>query len=108
MNIKGALVLIFSLALLIAGCGGGGDDFQLPAGAGSGGVPSGPAYDPSTATATISGSIMFEGDAPEMPRIQMAADPYCQQTAAGATSQEVLVTDDGKLQNVMIFLRSVI
>lgn len=105
MNTKGALVLVFSFALLAAGCGGGGDEFQLPAGAGSG-VATGPAYDASTATATISGSILFEGEAPVMPRIQMAADPYCEMTAAGAMSQEVMVTDDSKLQNVMVFLRS--
>jgi len=107
MNTKGALVLVFSFALLVAGCGGGGgNEFALPEGAGSGGASSGPPYDPSTATASISGSIMFEGEAPTMPPIQMAADPYCQMENSGATSQEVLVTDDSKLQNVMLFVRS--
>ena len=105
MNSKTAIVFLFALALVSAGCGGGGDEFQLPEGAGSG-VPSGPAYDASTATATISGSIVFEGEVPEMPLIQMAADPYCLDIASGASSQEVLVTDDSKLQNVMVFIRS--
>jgi plastocyanin len=106
MNTKGTIAIAFALSLVLAGCGGGGgDEFQLPAGAGAG-APSGPAYDPSTATATISGSILFEGEAPTMPRIQMAADPYCQGAAPEATSQEVLVTADGRLQNVMVFLRS--
>lgn len=105
MNSKRAIVFVFALVLSVAGCGGGGDEFQLPAGAGSG-IPSGPAYDASTATATISGSIMFEGEPPQMPLIQMAADPYCLDVAAGTTGQEVLVTGDGKLQNVMVFLRS--
>jgi plastocyanin len=108
MNTKRALVLVFSFALLTAGCGGGGgNEFSLPEGAGGGAVPTGPAYDAATATATISGSIMFEGDVPEMQRIQMSADPRCiEANPSGASSQEVLVTDDSKLQNTMIFIRS--
>ena len=103
MNTKRIMVLVFSLTVLVAGCGGGSDDGFVP---GGGSAPAGPAYDPSTATATISGSMMFEGDVPNMPRIQMAADPYCLEVAEGASAQEVLVTDDSKLQNVMLFIRS--
>ena len=91
---KKALLLILSICVLVAaGCGGGGDDSGLPPAPVGGG---GPAYDPSTATASVSGSIMFDGTPPEMPLIQMAADPFCQNGFAGATSKEVLVTEDGK------------
>jgi plastocyanin len=103
MKTKRIMILVFSISVLVAGCGGGNDDTLV---IGGGGGPAGPAYDPSTATAIISGSIMFDGDVPDMPRIQMTADPYCQEAAAGASSQEVLVTDDSKLQNVMLFIRS--
>ena len=81
MNTKRIMVLIFSVTVLVAGCGGGSDDVLV---IGGGGAATGPAFDSSTATATISGSIMFDGDVPEMPRIQMAADPYCLDVAAGA------------------------
>ena len=91
--------------LLLVACGGGGEG-GLPPGAGSGASGGGPAYDASTATATLTGNIMFEGEVPEMPPIQMAADPFCLSHAEGALSQEVLVTDESKLQNVLVYIRS--
>jgi plastocyanin len=100
-------VAILSLALVtlvVAGCGGGSDDpFALPGGGGAA-APTGPAYDPSAATATISGSILFDGEAPTMAPIQMSADPKCMNE--GALQQSVVVTDDGKLENVLDFIRS--
>ncbi len=107
MNSQRALGLALALTLAAAGCGGGGDEFSLPEGAGSGGAaPTGPAYDPATATASIAGSILFEGDAPEMPPIQMSADPYCLDAGAGTREEAVMVTDDAKLRNTMVFIRS--
>lgn len=91
--------------LLLFACGGGNEG-GLPPGAGDGGTGGGPAYDASTATATLNGNIMFEGETPEMPPIQMAADPFCLSHAEGARSQEVLVTDESKLQNVLVYVRS--
>lgn len=100
------LTLFFALTMLvIAGCGGGDDGFELPEGAGSGGgAAGGPAYDPSTATGTITGNILFEGTPPEMGRINTAADPQCGN--ADVRSEAVLVTDDSKLQNVIIYVNS--
>jgi plastocyanin len=110
MRDKKALFLVLSIFVLVAaGCGGGGDGTGLPpapAGGGGGSTGTGPAYDPSTATATVTGSIMFEGTPPEMPLVQMAADPYCQQNFSGARSKEVVVTDDGKLEYVIVYVRS--
>ena len=103
-NRKMFLSALAMAVLLVAGCGGGGNDGGLPPA--PAGASAGPPYDASTATATISGSIMFEGTAPMMPRIQMAADPFCQGLDSGATSQEVLVTEDSKLQNVIVYVRS--
>lgn len=92
---------IFSLfVLLAAGCGGGEEPSLPPGGGGGGG---GPAYDASSATATISGSILFEGTPPEMRPIQTSSDPKCTQPVM---TQNVLVTDDGKLENVILYLRS--
>lgn len=105
MQKKTVFVGIFSM-LLLAACGGGGDEGGLPPGAGSAAGGGGPAYDAATATATLTGSIMFEGDVPAMPPIQMAADPFCLSHSEGATSQEVLVTDESKLQNVIVYVRS--
>jgi len=96
MHDKKSLFLVFSMVILVAsGCGGGGDDTGLPPPPVGGGAGAGPAYDPSAATASVSGSIMFEGTAPEMPLIQMAADPFCQEDFSGARSMEVVVTEMG-------------
>jgi len=100
------LTVLFALTLLVtAGCGGGGDEFTLPPSAG-GGAPGGggPAYDPSTATGTITGNIIFDGTPPEMARINTAADPQCGDVEL--RSQAVVVTDDGKLQNVFVYVNS--
>jgi plastocyanin len=107
MHDKKALFFVLSMIILVAaGCGGGGDDSGLPPAPVGGGGGGGPAYDASTATASVAGSIMFEGTAPEMPLIQMAADPFCQEGFSGARSKEVVVTEDGKLEYVIVYVRS--
>ena len=106
MHEKKTLFLVLSMmVLIVAGCGGGGDDSGLPP-APVGGGGGGPAYDASTATAAVSGSIMFEGEAPEMSLIQMAADPFCQENFSGARSKEVVVTEDSQLAHVILYVRS--
>ncbi len=98
-------VCVFAMLVVLAGCGGGDDSSALPPVPGGGGG-GGASYDPATATATVSGNIVFEGEVPEAARIQMAADPFCLSHSEGATSQEVLVTDGGQLQNVILYVRS--
>jgi plastocyanin len=94
---------VFAMLLVLAGCGGGGDDSSaLPSAPGGGGT----SYDSATATATVTGNIVFDGEVPEAARIQMAADPFCQSHNEGATSEEVLVTESGQLQNVILYVRS--
>ena len=96
---------VFAMLVVLTGCGGGGDDSSaLPPVPGGGG--GGTSYDAASATATLTGNIVFEGEVPEAARIQMAADPFCLSHAEGATSQEVLVTDGGQLQNVILYVRS--
>ena len=46
--------------------------------------------------ATLSGSVRFEGAAPEAQRLDMAADPTCAAThSGGAASEEVVVERSG-------------
>jgi plastocyanin len=106
MHTTRTLVMIFAVSMLVvAGCGGGGDEFELPPNAGAGGGGGGgPAFDPTTATGTITGNILFEGTPPEMGRINTAADPECGD--ADVRSELVLVTDDSKLQNVIVYVNS--
>jgi hypothetical protein len=98
-------MLVLALA---AACGGGNDNtLSLPPAPGGGAAPGGPAFDMSTATATVSGKITFEGTPPAPQRIQMNADPYCAQNATPetSTSEEVRVSDGG-LENVIIYVRN--
>jgi Carboxypeptidase regulatory-like domain len=103
-TLPAVLTLVF---LVLAGCGGGGDEFSLPPSTGpaGGGGGGGPAYDPSTATATITGNILFDGVAPTPGRINTAADPNCD-PSVGLQSEQTLVTDDGKLENVFVYVNS--
>lgn len=59
--------------------------------------------------ATITGTVKFQGTAPAMPVIQMAADPYCQSQHANAPvkDEEVVVDSNGDLANVFVYVKNV-
>lgn len=87
-------------ALLAAGCGGAED------GAEAGGEEQAPtqAFPVDAATAgSISGTVSFEGAAPEAEPIDMAAEPVCaDQYETTPTTQAVVVNDNGTLANVFV------
>ena len=98
------LAMALLLTLAIAACGGGADE---PAGNGE---PA-PAeevespVDPATA-ATISGSVLFTGDAPDPEPILMDAEPVCQnEYPEGAFTETVVVNDNGTLRNVFVYVK---
>jgi len=53
----------------------------------------------SMGTATVSGKIAFDGDAPVMPVIDMSSDPKC---LTDGTTEESVVVNDGGLANCII------
>ncbi len=59
--------------------------------------------------ATITGVVKFEGKAPAMPALQMAADPYCASQHAGAPAkdEEVVVGPAGELANVFVYVKNI-
>jgi plastocyanin len=89
--------------LLAANCGGGETTSDLPP-APVGGA-AGPVFDMATATAGVTGKIVFDGAAPAPARIQMSADPYCASHSTNAVSEEVVVNDGG-LDNVIVYVKS--
>lgn len=93
------------LALVLVGCDRG-DEFQLPQGQSGGAGPSGPLYDASTATASVSGRVLFEGTPPEMAYLDMGGDFYCQRNGVGLLDNEVAVTDEGALTGAIVYVRS--
>ncbi len=59
--------------------------------------------------ATITGVVMLTGTAPQMPAIEMSADPYCQSqhpNGQGAQDEEVVVGPGGELANVIVYVKN--
>src|SRR6266849_936257 len=78
----------------------GGGATASPEAAGGGAV-----WTPKGNEGNITGAIAFTGAAPTPKKIQMDSDPVCAQKGAGATNEDVLV-NDGKLQNVFVYVKS--
>ena len=52
---------------------------------------------------TIKGTVIYEGEVPDAPKVKRDADPYCAKTAK--TSDELLVTH-GKLKDVVVRIKN--
>jgi plastocyanin len=88
-------------ALLLAACGSGPQpkaetEVTLPTAH----------VDPATA-GSISGRILFKGDAPVMPVIDMSSNPQCErQHHTPQRAQTVIVNSNGTLKNVFVWIKS--
>jgi hypothetical protein len=86
-------------AAVLAACGGG----ERPAqGGDAGGAPaaSGP-----TGTATISGTVRFDGAAPANPTIDMSEEAACMAKHTGAVTNPQVVVTNGMLANVFVYVK---
>lgn len=87
-------------ALLLAACGSG----PQPTTEGQAALPAAH-IDPATA-ATISGRVLFMGDAPVMPAIDMSSNPQCErQHKTPAKAETVVVNPNGTLRNVFVWIK---
>ena len=96
-----AMALAFLFAL--AACGGGGEE------ADTGGEVAteeevGPAVSPDSA-ATITGVVNFTGTAPAQEPIDMSEEPTCAEKHPGGATREQVVTGDGTLGNVFVYVK---
>jgi len=105
---KRSLMVCASLLVLalVAGCGGGSNETNLPPPPGVGAPGGAPTFDMSKANATVTGKISFEGTPPPNDKIQMSADPYCAQRAAQNPTTETVKVSDGGLENVIVYVSS--
>ena len=62
--------------------------------------PPAPPIDPAT-VASVTGTVHFDGAAPEATSIDMSNDPACK----GENRAETVVTKDGKLANVLVYVK---
>jgi len=99
-----AVLTVSTVLLTLAGCSGSNVP-TLPADDSTSSA-SAPAYDPATATGRVYGSIKFDGKPPVMATLQPGGSRFCVQNARGLTEQDVLVTKDAKLRNVIVYVRS--
>ena len=102
-------LLAISVSLALLACGGGTPEPEAETPAAE--APSTPAgelttVDPATA-ATVSGKIVLEGEAPKPARLNLGADEDCKAMHDGPIfSEQVVVNDDGTLQNVFVYVKS--
>ena len=87
--------------LLLAACGGG----QQSKTENTASLPEAH-IDPATAGA-ITGNVLFKGDAPAMPTIDMSSNPQCERQHHSPQKAEVVVVNgNGTLKNVFIWIKS--
>ncbi|HVE69739.1 MAG TPA: carboxypeptidase regulatory-like domain-containing protein [Thermoanaerobaculia bacterium] len=122
MSLRKSLNLMFMLMLVAAiGCGGGkevvdeselGEDdqaLQTAAADSTAGGAATPAATPAAVAdaATIGGQAKFEGTAPKMPPMQMAADAFCaSKHPTPQPDEEVVVGAAGELANVIVYVKN--
>src|SRR5678816_1850162 len=91
------IVTVLLLPLALSACAGG----ETPAPRNS---PQ--AFDPSTTTARVFGTVSLEGGKPVPQAVTIRQDPFCQANAKAIFKRSGLVTDDGILRNVIVYVRT--
>ena len=90
------LVVAAFVAALAAACGGAEKPAEAPA------APVANPVDAATAGA-VAGKVTFMGTPPPSEPISMSSDPRCMN--AGAKTEAVMVSGDGSLQNVFVYVK---
>ena len=98
-------MICFSLfAVLVAATGCSSNSPQLPLEESA--STSASTYNPASATSRVFGSIKFEGKPPVMAALKPGGSRFCVINARSLTEEDVLVTKDGKLRNVIVYVKS--
>jgi plastocyanin len=90
------LVSTAFVAVLASACGGGEKPAPAPA------APVSNPVDAATA-GSVTGKVSFMGTPPPSETISMSSDPRCMN--AGAKTESVMVSGDGSLQNVFVYVK---
>lgn len=109
-----SLLGLVAAAALVVACGGGADSGGGAPAASQPAAPTTPAPAPPAAaaapagSATISGSVAYEGAIPELPTISMDADPACAAKHTEPVKAQTLVlgADQKALGNVLVYVKS--
>lgn len=101
-----------ALVALTLGCGGGGSsdsaapaDSSAPAESSAPAAPAGDYADGPLGSASVSGTVNFEGDVPKLAPVAMAADPGCAAKHSDPVENEMLVLGEGNtMANILVFV----
>ena len=97
--------LAFSLVVLLAGCGGGGE--KAPSGDTPGSAATPAATPGPSGTASIRGTVKLSGTAPANPPIDMADEPKCKARYTSAPREpKVVAGAGGVLANAFVYVKS--
>jgi hypothetical protein len=110
--IRSKMLSPIALAILVAiGCGSGKpQDAAATDAASQAAAPAQLAQAPAAGTpagsASVTGTVRFDGAAPAAVKVKMDADPACQQQHASPVhTEEVVVGSDGGLKNVFVYVK---
>src|SRR5581483_334937 len=107
----------FALAIAVTACGGnkenttstsgGNQTAAAPAGGSAPSAASKPAGNGPTGTASVSGTVTYDGQVPKLPAISMAADPNCAAKHPGgeAPSDMLVLGDSNHMGNVFVYVK---
>ena len=96
-ELRTAIAALLAPAVWLAACGG-------PSSSSSGPPPGATRVDESRA-GRIVGRVVFDGQPPPNPPIAMAADPECMRQNPEGASFETIITKDGGLENVFVYIK---
>jgi plastocyanin len=101
------LYIALFLVGVAAACGGGGEPATEATAEDAPAAEASPGVAPDLSQAgSVSGKVSFEGEAPQMARIRMGAEPACEEKHSGPIySQDVIVNDNGTLKNALVWVK---
>jgi len=92
--------------MVLAACGGGGSETATKSETG-GTAATTTAAAPKASTATIKGTVKYDGAPVTNPKIKMGADPYCEENnATPVYDQSTVVGPNGELENVFVYVKT--
>lgn len=109
-----AALFAASTMMTAAGCGGGGDagpkdkksSSKKSDKKGDKKKKKREAFPSDKATATVSGSVMFEGDKPTRKKLLIQGDDYCvAQHPSAPLKEDMIIADDGSMENVFVYIK---
>ena len=92
---------------LVAACGGGTNQSQnsVPASSGAAAPAAAPVTVDTANAGTVTGKVTFAGTPPAPTPIKLSSDPYCQKANPALATETEVVSKDGAVGNVFVYVK---